>query len=66
MENQKQNPPQELIKVSEGIWELPITFKEGMRVPARIIASDELIKGMDAMVFDQISNVVQVIGFFVI
>jgi hypothetical protein len=28
-----------LQKISDTIWELPATYKEGMRVPARIIAT---------------------------
>ena len=50
-------PPKELKKISDTIWELPISYKQGMRVPARIIASEELIKSMDAGVFNQVSNV---------
>lgn len=49
-------PPQ-LRKITETIWELPVTFKEGMRVPARIIASESLLAGMEAGVFDQAANV---------
>lgn len=49
-------PPQ-LRKVSANIWELPVTYKEGMLVPARIIASESLIEGMEAGVFDQAANV---------
>ena len=37
-------PPQ-LRKISDTVWELPATFKEGMRVPARIIASEALLAG---------------------
>ena len=55
-------PPPELKKVSDTIWELPTSFKEGMRVPARIIATEELIKAMDAGVFEQISNVATLPG----
>ena len=55
-------PPPELKKVSDTIWELPTSFKEGMRVPARIIATEELIKTMDAGVFEQISNVATLPG----
>src|SRR5512133_1010697 len=49
-------PPQ-LRKISDNIWELPVTYKEGMRVPARIIASEALLGGMEAGVFDQAANV---------
>ncbi len=51
------NPPAELKQVSDVFWELPISFKKGMLVPARIIAKKELIDAMDAGVFNQISNV---------
>ncbi|MFQ5847876.1 MAG: RtcB family protein [Candidatus Methylomirabilales bacterium] len=44
-------------KIAEGIWEVPRTAKEGMRVPARIYASDELFKEMDQGVFEQVTNV---------
>ncbi len=49
-------PPQ-LRKISDTVWELPVTFKDGMRVPARIIAPEALIGGMEAGVFDQAANV---------
>ena len=47
----------EMKKIHEGIWEIPKTAKEGMRVPAKIIGSDRLIKEMDQGVFNQITNV---------
>jgi tRNA-splicing ligase RtcB len=34
-------------KNSDTVWEIPITFKEGMRVPARIYATKKLLKAMD-------------------
>jgi len=46
-----------LEKISETVWELPPSFKQGMRVPARIFGTRSLIEGMDAGVFEQISNV---------
>ncbi len=49
-------PPQ-LRKITDTIWELPVTYKEGMRVPVRIIASEPLLAGMEAGVFDQAANV---------
>ncbi|MEK6950381.1 MAG: RtcB family protein [Nanoarchaeota archaeon] len=56
-ESQKTSPPPELKQISEVEWELPITYKKGMLVPARIIATKELIQAMDAGVFNQVSNV---------
>lgn len=44
-------------KISEGIWEIPTTAKEGMLVPARIYATDDLLKEMDQGVFEQVTNV---------
>ncbi|MBI2829527.1 MAG: RtcB family protein [Chloroflexi bacterium] len=51
-----------LEKVSDTIWELPVTYKEGMRVPARIFATERLIKEMDETVYEQISNVATLPG----
>jgi tRNA-splicing ligase RtcB (3'-phosphate/5'-hydroxy nucleic acid ligase) len=51
------NIPKEIKQISEVVWELPASYKKGMRVPARIYASKELLQGMDAGVFDQLTNV---------
>ena len=51
------NIPKDIKQVEEAVWELPISFKQGMNVPARIYATKKLIDNMDAGVFDQISNV---------
>ena len=50
-------PPSELKQISDVIWELSTLYKKGMLVPARIIATKELIDAMDGGVFNQISNV---------
>ncbi|MDA8413874.1 MAG: RtcB family protein, partial [Desulfobacteraceae bacterium] len=49
--------PSQLHGISPTVWELPSTYKEGMRVPARIIASESLLGGMEAGVFEQAANV---------
>lgn len=49
--------PKQLMQVTETVWELPVSFKPGMRVPARVIADIGLLQKMDDAVFDQISNV---------
>ena len=54
--------PAALKKISETTWELPVSYKEGMLVPARIFASEKLIKEMDAGVFEQVSNVATLPG----
>jgi len=54
--------PSFLKKISETVWEIPISYKPGMRVPARIFASQKLIQEMDAGVFDQVTNVATLPG----
>src|ERR671923_1064564 len=51
-----------LQKISETVWELPATYKEGMCVPARIIATEKLVREMDEAVYQQISNVATLPG----
>jgi tRNA-splicing ligase RtcB (3'-phosphate/5'-hydroxy nucleic acid ligase) len=57
-----QGPPAELTQINEFTWELPISYKKGMLVPARIIATKELIDAMDGGVFEQVSNVATLPG----
>src|SRR5512132_1943902 len=45
------------LPVGECVWEIPAGEKPGMRVPARIYASETLLAGMDAGVFEQVTNV---------
>ena len=45
------------VPIVDCIWEIPPTEKAGMRVPARIYASEALLGGMDAGVFEQVTNV---------
>ncbi|MBW3018784.1 RtcB family protein [Candidatus Woesearchaeota archaeon] len=49
-------------RAGEVMWDIPTSYKEGMRVPARIFASEKLLKEMDLAVFDQISNVANLPG----
>src|SRR2546427_387616 len=49
-------------KVLDTVWEIPVTYKEGMRVPARIIATEKLVREMEAAVYQQISNVATLPG----
>ena len=49
-------------KISDYIWEIGTDYKQGMRVPARIYASQALLDGMDMHVFDQITNVATLPG----
>ncbi len=49
-------------KISDTVWELPVSYKQGMRVPARIIATEKLVREMDEAVYQQISNVATLPG----
>ncbi len=51
------NVPSCVKRISDCVFEIPTTYKEGMNVPARIIASKKLLDAMDAGVFDQVTNV---------
>ena len=53
----KVGPPKDLKQVSDVMWELPKSYKEGMLVPGRIVATKKLLQDMDAGVFEQLSNV---------
>jgi len=54
---QDPGPPKAIKKISDVVWELPTSYKEGMNVPARIYATKKLLDGMDAGVFDQVTNI---------
>jgi tRNA-splicing ligase RtcB len=49
--------PPSIRKISDVVWELPAAYKEGMRVPARLFATRDLLEGFDQGVFEQIANV---------
>ena len=49
-------------RVSDTVWELPVSYKQGMRVPARIYGTEKLIREMDETVYDQITNVATLPG----
>lgn len=49
--------PKEIIKINEVTWDIPTSYKEGMNVPARIIATEKLLNEMDPGVFEQVTNV---------
>lgn len=52
----------EFKKVSDVIWEIPTSFKQGMKVPARIYATKKIVDQMDLQVYDQITNVANLPG----
>jgi tRNA-splicing ligase RtcB len=49
-------------RISDEIWQIPPSYKAGMRVPARIYASDKLLREMDMAVYDQVSNMATLPG----
>jgi tRNA-splicing ligase RtcB (3'-phosphate/5'-hydroxy nucleic acid ligase) len=51
-----------VVQISETVWEIPRDAKPGMRVPARIYASAELLGQMDNGVFEQVTNVAMLPG----
>src|SRR5574339_10471 len=46
-----------LTPIAPCIWEIAPSEKPGMRVPARLYASQALLAGMEHGVFDQVTNV---------
>ena len=56
-QEQRMGPPESIVKVSPAIWELPVSYKQGMNVPARLYAMEGIIQAMDAGVFNQLTNV---------
>jgi tRNA-splicing ligase RtcB len=54
--------PEDVVRIAENIWEIPASHKEGMRVPARIYATERLFQEMDEGVFDQVTNVATLPG----
>jgi tRNA-splicing ligase RtcB len=51
-----------LERISDTVWEIPVSYKEGMRVPARIYGTEKLIQEMDEAVYDQVTNVATLPG----
>jgi len=55
-----------LKKVSDVVFEIPTSYKPGMRVPVRVVASEKILREMEEEVFNQIANVASlpgVVGF---
>jgi len=54
--------PPSVARISDFVWELPVSYKQGMRVPARIYGSESLLAKMDDAVFEQVANVATLPG----
>ncbi len=44
-------------RISDEIWEIPMSEKSGMLVPARIYATRNILQSINSGVFDQVTNV---------
>ena len=53
-------PP--LKRVDKAEWLIEKNYKQGMQVPAKIFATEKLLKDMDLTVYDQIANVATLPG----
>jgi len=54
--------PKAIRQISDTVWEIPPSFKDGMRVPARIYATGRILQEMDEAVYDQVTNVATLPG----
>jgi len=54
--------PKDIVRVTDTVWEIPVSHKSGMRVPARIYATEKLLAEMDEGVFEQTTNVATLPG----
>ena len=54
--------PAALTRVGPAEFELPKGYREGMRVPVRIFATEKLVRAMDDQVFVQAANVATLPG----
>ena len=54
--------PKDIVRISDTVWEIPRLHKAGMRVPARIFATETLLSDLDDGVFEQITNVATLPG----
>jgi len=51
-----------LKRISDTIWEIPVSYKQGMHVPARLYGTEKLISELDEAVYDQVTNVATLPG----
>jgi tRNA-splicing ligase RtcB len=54
--------PHPFEQIGPALYELPTTFREGMRAPVRIFATEKLLAQMDEKVFEQAANVATLPG----
>ncbi len=51
-----------LIKVNDNTWEIPMNYKQGMRVPGRIFVSSRLLGSLEHETLEQTANVATLPG----
>ncbi|ULA65255.1 MAG: RNA-splicing ligase RtcB [Nitrospira sp.] len=51
------NTAMKVVRISDEVWEIPVSEKPGMLVPARIYGTESILQAMDAGVFEQVTNV---------
>jgi len=49
-------------RISKAVWEIPPSYKAGMRVPARLYASEKLLDKMEEGIIEQVTNVAMLPG----
>ncbi|NBF39091.1 MAG: hypothetical protein GVY14_01625 [Spirochaetes bacterium] len=54
--------PQDIVRVSEHLWEIPQSYRDDMQVPVRLYASGPLFAAMEEGVFEQAVNVASLPG----
>jgi tRNA-splicing ligase RtcB len=54
--------PSGIKRLERALYELPIGFRDGMRVPVRVFATEKLLAEMDDKVFEQAANVATLPG----
>ncbi len=55
-------PPATLRRIGPALYELPIGFRPGMRVPVRVFGTEKIVAEMDEQVFVQAANVATLPG----
>ncbi|MCS7102855.1 MAG: intein-containing RctB family protein [Candidatus Korarchaeum sp.] len=53
-----------LRKLDEVRWELPKNYKQGMRVPGLVFATEKLVKQIEARALEQLANVAMLPGIY--
>src|SRR5262245_41275829 len=52
----------QLRQLRQGMWELPTSYRAGMRVPVRVLANERLLRTMEDTVYQQAANVATLPG----